>query len=63
MFAVISNHTRQCSSIVYGASGLALIALLNLYAEILPKYLVGYTTKCFLRCKPSCLKEAVPDLL
>lgn len=55
MFGVISNHTGQRGSVVYGASGLSLIALLNLDAEILPKYLFGYVTKYFLRHKPSCL--------
>lgn len=63
MLSVISNHTGQCGSIVYGASGLSLIALLNLDAEVLPKYLFGHITKCFLRHKPSCLilaKEQCP---
>lgn len=55
MFGVISNHTGQCGRIVYGASGLSLIVLFNLDAEILPRYLFGYITKRFLRHKPSCL--------
>lgn len=64
VFGVISNHTGQCGSITYGASGLSLIALLNLDAEILPKYLFGYISKCFLRHKLSCLilaKEKCPN--
>lgn len=54
-FSVFSSHTGQCGSIVYGASGLSLITLLDLDAEILPKCLFGYITKCFLRHKLSCL--------
>lgn len=55
MFSVFSNRTGQRGGIVHSASGLALFALLDLDAEILPKYLFGYITKCFLRHKLSCL--------